>query len=149
MVWVPQHGNTPGNCMANEPAREGILISTIKHSPDADLPFYIAKKTFAKEADSRWLSEITCNMIRQLWIKMDAKRSIHLQKKSAFYYHNSTLFFWTSRENNGFSAVGKSRKSLLNTTSVTVRLDNCAPQVPCETLLRLSRGANFNLNCLS
>lgn len=56
IVWVPGRRDIPGNCKADELAREGTLLLTIKHAHDAGLPpftaKYMLKLIFTREADT-------------------------------------------------------------------------------------------------
>lgn len=56
MVWIHGHSDIPRNCMADELAKEGTLLSPIKHANNAGLPFSTAKYML-KQIQGGWIVE--------------------------------------------------------------------------------------------
>lgn len=68
LTWEPgTHRGIPGNCMVDELVKKDIIPTTINSAHVHGKAQTKAKLAFTKMANTRWLSEDSCNEIKQFW----------------------------------------------------------------------------------
>lgn len=79
LIWVPGHRDVPGNCKADELAKNGTILPNVINRHNIGTPLATCKlslKQHAQESiNSRWSQSSTCLVTKQIWPSIDVKRS--------------------------------------------------------------------------
>ena len=82
LCWVPGHRDIPGNCKADELAKEGTTLPILPDNGTLGIPIATRKLKLKldaiESANLRWTSGSTCLATKQIWPKLDLKRSKNL-----------------------------------------------------------------------
>ena len=82
LCWVPGHRDIPGNCKADEFAREGTTTELQSLHYDYGIPIATLKLKFEeesiKEANLRWLNTTVCGQLKLIWCSTNKKRTLDL-----------------------------------------------------------------------
>lgn len=82
LIWVPGHRDIPGNCRADELARLGSTLRVPARLESVGMPLATCKlflrEKADREANDRWTQGRDCVHARQMWPRLDTKRSLTL-----------------------------------------------------------------------
>ena len=84
LCWVPGHRDIPGNCRADELARQGTTLRILSDRQSLGMPLatckHLLKLNAISKTNLRWENVSTCLISRQIWPRLDHKRSAELVK---------------------------------------------------------------------
>ena len=79
LIWVPGHRDIPGNCKADELAKNGTLLPYVRQKHNIGTPLatckYLLKQYALETTNTRWSQSTTCLATKQIWPSIDLKRS--------------------------------------------------------------------------